>query len=696
MALLVGAFALALYLRTVAPGLLAGDPGEFQFAAWSLGLAHPTGYPFYLILGYLWQHGLAFFDLSPAWSLNVLSVFCGALAVALTYWVQVRWLEEKQLGGNQTIHRSAALVSASFFGLNPTFWNQSLIAEVYSLHMVFVVLIVLAAQQLAIATRKQQASSLPLFMLALCVGLSLTHHLMIIWIIPGLLLYLFTNRATNQVGALNSQPYPRFWKQWPGAILVALVPLLLYLYIPLGSGPTRSPWYHQPLGQEVLSLYENNWSGFIQYVSGRSISVGFRSLSEALAGFGFALEQWLTHFTWLGLLLVFLGALSLLLERRWPILLWTGSFLLLQQGFNLFYKIGDIFVYYIPLYWIGAIWIGFAAANVGNRLVAQMAQMQRQTPDEEVTERGHSQLVDHQEVFEPPAKQVDGGHTENDPARESHTPNSQAASKGAQFLGALAILVILLIPIRTAQRYFPQIDQSGNNGTRLRWEEILAANPPENAILVSNDRNEIVPLFYLQEVEGRALSMRGLFPLISPQERFRDLGTTLSTALDTAKTEPIYLIKPMPGLAARFALQSQTPPLVQVIADAVQTEPTVRLELPQGPLILIGYDWTIPAADSEVVHIGLQWQVQEPIIGDYTATVQLYNASGERIAQDDRPPGGIYYPTSLWKPSEKLSVEHKVSVPDGEIPVAMLVGFYDPNTLALLTSPLEIPLPHQE
>ena len=39
--------ALALYLRTLAPGLLAGDAGEFQFAAWRFGLAHPTGYPLY-------------------------------------------------------------------------------------------------------------------------------------------------------------------------------------------------------------------------------------------------------------------------------------------------------------------------------------------------------------------------------------------------------------------------------------------------------------------------------------------------------------------------------------------------------------------------------------------------------------------------------------------------------------------------
>ena len=49
-------FAAALYLRTLAPGVLGGDSGEFQFAAWLGGFAHPTGYPLYLLLGYLWTH----------------------------------------------------------------------------------------------------------------------------------------------------------------------------------------------------------------------------------------------------------------------------------------------------------------------------------------------------------------------------------------------------------------------------------------------------------------------------------------------------------------------------------------------------------------------------------------------------------------------------------------------------------------
>ena len=48
-----GIAAFALYLRTLAPTVLGFDSGEFQFVVPTLGLAHPTGYPLYLLLGKL-------------------------------------------------------------------------------------------------------------------------------------------------------------------------------------------------------------------------------------------------------------------------------------------------------------------------------------------------------------------------------------------------------------------------------------------------------------------------------------------------------------------------------------------------------------------------------------------------------------------------------------------------------------------
>jgi hypothetical protein len=135
-ATLLFALALGLYLRTLAPGLLDGDSGEFQFAAWRLGLAHPTGYPLYLLLGSAWQHGLAWLGVNPATALNAFSSVVGALAVALLYLIMSNWL-----AGDGTLRRGVAALTALCFAVNPTFWSQNLIAEVYALHVFLVLLL---------------------------------------------------------------------------------------------------------------------------------------------------------------------------------------------------------------------------------------------------------------------------------------------------------------------------------------------------------------------------------------------------------------------------------------------------------------------------------------------------------------------------------------------------------------------------
>ena len=134
--LLLFAALLAIYLRMIAPGLLGGDSGEFQFAAWRLGLAHATGYPLYLMIGWLWQHLLALLRVEPATALNVLSSIFAAATSALFYRLLVGWLP-----GSLLLRRTTALFAALFFGLNPTFWSQALIAEVYTMQALLIVLL---------------------------------------------------------------------------------------------------------------------------------------------------------------------------------------------------------------------------------------------------------------------------------------------------------------------------------------------------------------------------------------------------------------------------------------------------------------------------------------------------------------------------------------------------------------------------
>ncbi|MCB9155813.1 MAG: DUF2723 domain-containing protein [Caldilineaceae bacterium] len=646
--LLLFALVLGNYLRTLAPGMLAGDPGEFQFAAWRLGLAHPTGYPLYMMLGWFWQHSLALLGVNPATALNALSAVCAAVAVALLYRLMCAWLP-----GGLSLRRLTAIFTALLFAANPTFWNQSLIAEVYALHILFVVAILLSlgirAQEPAgrdgqVATRP--APSLPSAIVpALLIGLSLTHHLMTLWLLPGIVLYLLWAHY-RAPGATVLKLHGA--KEAIMVLLALGLPLLLYFYVPLRSGPAASPWYHQPLGDQVLTLYQNDWPSFLRFMSGRSISVGFRSVADAAAQVGFAMTQWRLHFTWLGLLLMGIGLYSLMAQKRWSILTLTLVYALIQQLFNLFYAIDDIYVYYIPLYLMGAIWAGFgvhwlASANWLQKFSSSAAA----------------------------------------PASSAPAPISASANSAAN---VFLPLVLLLLPFYLVRSYLPQVDQSEAVGARVRWEEILAAAPPANAILISNDRNEIVPLFYLQNVEGRAGGMAGLFPLIAPEARFADVGATIETALTAGAGRPVYLIKPMPGLEARFELAPGAAPLVEVTGLAAATDALVAVDLPFGPLTLLGYTLAQQGAEMSVT---LHWRVDERLAADYTTTVQLYDANLQKVGQDDRAAGGVFYPTSLWKPGQILLDRHAVML-TGQTPTAMLVGMYTGAEIDLLAPPLEI------
>jgi len=636
LALFLFAGAFGLYLRTLAPGLLTGDSAEFQVAAWQLGLAHPTGYPLYLLLGSIWQHLLALVGLSPAYALNVFSAFFGAATVTLLYFYMAGWLQNS-LG----VHRLAALFTALLFAVNFTFWSQNLIAEVYTLHTFFVVLLLIVASQLLIPSSQQDTDNsvtlLPchlVILLAFLIGLSLTHHAMTLLLLPSLALVLWQARR-GWIGQVRT---------WLLAGLALIAPLLLYLYIPLRSGPTASPWYHQLLGTESLTLYRNDWSSFIDFISGQSIAVGFRSVEGAFQQLPQAWLLWRLHFLWPGVVLALLGLYLLFRQRQWAMLALTVPFFLLQQGFNLFYNIGDILVYYIPLYLIAAIWAGFAANAIGGGLQVIMNRAEA---------------------------------------------NSQATTPTRPVLqvGTVLILVLFWLPIQLMTRDFALIDQSNATHASALWHSIVAAQPPADAILISNDRNEIAPLFYLQAVEEQLPGVTGLFPLIAPDERFADVGATVATALNAGNGRPVYLIKEMPGLAVKFELATATPPLVTVVGPAATTPPMNGVDQPFGPLRLLGYDWQ-PGADE--VTVRLHWQVQETVAADYTTTVQLFAANGDKVAQNDAPPGDLYYPTSLWKPEERLVEEHLLPLTSDQQPAQLLVGMYRGESLTPLAPPLTL------
>ena len=346
-------FAAALYLRTLAPGVLGGDSGEFQFAAWLGGFAHPTGYPLYLLLGYLWTHLLPFGD--AAWRMNAFSALWGAVAVGLLYLLALRMLQmTAPAGWPVAISRLLALLAAAIFAVTPTFWSQAVVAEVYTLNAALIIAILLALVTWAARGRIERAlfRRIPL------------------WaepgpppddapVDPG-------HRSLRMADACSNTQHNRPFAHSPIRrfilSLLVLAPLLLYLTIPLTAPQT--PYVHVQVGpNQTLDLYKPTLDGFLNYVTGREFESEFRAPADALGRVMPSLRLLAGEVTWIGVLLGVLGLIWLARRSR-PLLALTGLGFLTLFVFNLFYGIGDIAVYYIPLYALWALWIACGVAGI--------------------------------------------------------------------------------------------------------------------------------------------------------------------------------------------------------------------------------------------------------------------------------------------------------------------------------------------
>lgn len=612
-AVLLAGVALGLYLRTLAPTVLAGDGGEFQFAPYLLGIAHPTGYPLYSLLGWAWSHLIPIGD--AAYRMNLFSAAWAAATIGVFYLLVRIFLSQTTLALPSTLSRTVSALAALFLAVTPTFWSQAIIAEVYSLHAFFCVLLL----YLLLIGAERREKGLLLAAIG-CFGLSLSHHRTALLLAPALLIYLWsTDRSVYR---------DRSWLVRALALLFS--PWLLYLYLPWRAPHT--PYLRLPLTEsQELVLYENTLAGWADFVLGGPFggSVDFSvDLGERLMMAGSLVQA---EVGWAGIFLAMVGVLYLVFGRpatrsrsdlpsgslanRWALLGLTGLVYVVTVGFNLIYTIGDIFVLFIPSYLVMVLWMA-----VGMSVLVHRIHRRRLTT------------------------------------------------------GLLVVAFLILILGKTYVHY-AELDQSHRTEVRKWWETILSEPLPPEAILISNDRNEIMPMWYLQYVEDRRPDLLGLFPLITPE--YPVLGSIFDLALGTGR--PVYLMKQMPGVEIKVEIRGEGE-LVRVLGLAGSREPDhPRQDRIADCVELAGYN-LLPSRPhpGEELRLSLYWEALCPLEATYHTFVHLVDAGGQKIAQSDRQPGGVYYPTSQWRPGERLRDEHRLAIPR-ETPPGLyqwLVGMY--------------------
>lgn len=198
------------------PGLGYWDTAELQTVAPLLGTAHPTGFPTYVLLGWLANLLLTPFG-EPALRMNL---FAG-LSVAVAAAVAVDLV--------RALTRSVPLGIMAGIGLALTgiVWDIGTHAEAHALHLAFVAILL----RLLVAWEDGR-NDRTLVAAAIVFGLAAGNHSLTLLLGPPIALYVIA----VDPGILGR---PRFIAGCAAALVLSVV--LVYLELPLRAGPLRTP-----------------------------------------------------------------------------------------------------------------------------------------------------------------------------------------------------------------------------------------------------------------------------------------------------------------------------------------------------------------------------------------------------------------------------------------------------------------------
>ena len=184
--------ALFTYLDTVAPTVSFWDAGEYIATAFTLGVPHPPGAPFFLILARL-------FTMIPigddiAYRVNLLSVISSALTVMFTFLIIVKlvrhWKGKLESAQDKFVAYTGGVIGALSFAWSDSFWFNAVEAEVYALSALFTAVVVwLALHWLEHSDRR--GSSRYLLMIAYVMGLAIGVHLLSLLALPVVALIIY-------------------------------------------------------------------------------------------------------------------------------------------------------------------------------------------------------------------------------------------------------------------------------------------------------------------------------------------------------------------------------------------------------------------------------------------------------------------------------------------------------------------------
>ena len=341
--------AFGVYLCTLSPSITWShngmDSGDFAAAVACHGVPHPTGYPTYLVLADLFAP-LPWGDL--AYRLNLLSASAGALSAGLIVLLALRTLPiegespKEKRWANPALAISA--LSAGFvFAFNSLVWSQAIIAEVYTLHIFFLLLSMLLA-----VWNLQKRSFWIILAVSVLFGLGMGVHVSLALVLPALLVLLS--------GSMGKKPLVSVGM----VVFGAGVGLCVYLLIPWRASQIppvnwggASDWY----GFRWLvtgQVYQNLVLALPTIHLPMRLAAWLRYLFVGLAGWGLPVAIW-------GIMLLWAQNRRLAVSS---ILTFT-----LYSVYAICYNTTDSYVYLLPASAVTVLWMAYGLHSIMQRIL---------------------------------------------------------------------------------------------------------------------------------------------------------------------------------------------------------------------------------------------------------------------------------------------------------------------------------------
>jgi hypothetical protein len=635
--------ALGLYGLTLAPTVVSlfDDSLEFQLVTYQLGIAHPSGYPLYTLLGWLFTR-LPVGDV--AYRVNLMSAVFGALTVALVYLIGLELVAGlRRLSGKghgDSTHQPwieilAALIGAVSLAFSPVFWSQATVAEVYTLNAAFVAGILGLLVRRRWQGENHILSEKRLLALAFLFSLSLTHHRTMIFLLPAIIFYLWRHSADwrHRTRLLLATPAGLLGKGIKlAAVLIA--PLMLYLYIPL-RGHVGS----------LDGSYTNTLAGFWQHVTASGYGVFiFQNPFGAERGVDFYFSLFLQQFGPLGLAAGLVGLVAL---RQRGVRSLTGLAFITYFAFNLFYRVADIQVFFIPPFLIWAIWVGVAAGW----LLGELGSV-----------------------------------------------NTNRLSPVRLFLSLVTVLLFCGQLVALAWENLPALNRS-HDWTVYDYGLDTMRQPLEPDAAIVGILGEVTLVRYFQATQGLRPDL-----LTVAADREAERLAIIPRLLDEGRV--VYLTRELPGAPALWSL-SAVGPLIRVNPQPIVKAPDTPIIAGASltpEIFLHSYAISRPSTHCGVppVRLTLVWQATAPITRELKVSARLYSEGaspgmgGQLVAQDDAVPVHFAYPTTAWRPGEFITDVYDLALPTRLQPVEYtpIIIVYEPTQGAAEVGRLTLPPVH--